>query len=653
MSEHWLMSAERIAHLAAVNGASTIGVISIDGDAGVSTLSRQICHVLSGGESKALLIDLGGPVLNATTGTIDAGESAPVWERKETGDRGYAEMVARPTTATRFIFNDVASLQRVWRDELRSHAKLVVDLPAALHQRDDLLSPLAAAASCDAVFLVCLQGRTAGPRLAEAVALLRAARVKLAGIIVNGRDYSPDEIAAQPAPAAVARDVPEAWVGHGLLRAAWRRRYLLLVPILVMLPLSIVVAKKLPVPYATKALLLLQEPGIEGPAGTAFAVSERIEERAPGLELLLKSERVLAPAIADLKQAGLVPPDAEDATEDFQDRLSLRLVGLDILEIELQGNTQQGLGRQLGEIVTRFLAVLMTDQGAMTAGQLLVEDSLSAWRAAEQNHIAAVAKLSALLPKGLQDISGQIGLIDERLKSKQAELAAVTDELQRSTSQTQALPPQAVAKKDRLVKEVAEIEAEHRKLEGLIAEYRRLEEEIPGLKADATAAQQKYATLSEQYASAAEYPQRLLDAPERIRIIERPGDPKSPETSRLLYVLFGVSASMVLGVGLAWGAEQLDPLLRDGRDFSAAAGIPVVAYLPRFESAAAPRRRRSLRRLALFILFVLVLSALWLWLAPPEMTAAVTAPMSEPFATIRSWLAGVTNLVSTQAESLR
>jgi uncharacterized protein involved in exopolysaccharide biosynthesis len=645
MIDSWLMSAERIAHLATVSGASTIGVISIDGDAGASTLSRQICHVLSGGTSKGLLVDLGGSVLNAT-GTTDSGESAPVWERKEAGEEGYAEMVARPTTATRFIFNDVASLQRIWRDELGSHAKLVVDLPPALHARDDLLSPLAAAASCDAVFLVCLQGRTAGPRLAEAVALLRAARVKVSGVIVNGRDYPADEIAAQPAPAAIARDVPEAPVGHGLLRAAWRRRYLLLVPILVMLPLSIIVAKKLPVPYVAKALLLLQEPGIESPAGTAFAVSERIEERAPGLELLLKSDRVLAPAIADLQQAGLVPPDAEDATDDFRDRLSLRLVGLDILEIELQGNTQQGLGRQLGEIVTRFLAVLTTDQGAMTAGQLLVEDSLSAWRAAEQNHSVAVARLSALFPKGLQDASAKIGLIDERLKSKQAELAAITEELQRSTSQTQTPPPQAEGKQDRLVKEIAEVEAERRRLEGLITEYRRLEDEIPSLDADVAAAQQTYATFSEQYASgAAEFPQRLLDAPERIRIIEPPGDPKSPETSRLLYVLFGVAASMVLGVGLAWGAEQIDPSLRDGQDFLAAAGIPVVAYLPRFESAAAPRRHRSLRWFAL-LLFILALSALWLWLAPSETTASFTAPLSELLATIRSWLAGVTDSAS-------
>ena len=77
---------------------------------------------------------------------------------------------------------------------------------------------------------------------------------------------------------------PEVTPVGRLLQAAWRRRYLILIPILVMLPLSIVAAKLLPVPYVAKALLLLQEPGVEGAVGTTFAVSERIEERVPGLE---------------------------------------------------------------------------------------------------------------------------------------------------------------------------------------------------------------------------------------------------------------------------------------------------------------------------------------------------------------------------------
>jgi hypothetical protein len=105
---------------------------------------------------------------------------------------------------------------------------------------------------------------------------------------------------------------------------------------------------------------------------------------------------------------------------------------------------------------------------------------------------------------------------------------------------------------------------------------------------------------------------------------------------------------MMLGVGLAWGAEQLDPSLRDGQDFLAAAGLPVVAYLPRFE-VAKRGQRRWLRWFA-FFLFVLALAALWLWLAPADKTVAIMTPLPELLETIRSWLAGVTDPVSSPAK---
>ena len=54
-------------------------------------------------------------------------------------------------------------------------------------------------------------------------------------------------------------------ITNQLIETAWRRRMLLLVPLLVMLPLSILGSRLLPQTYVTKALLAMQESGSGNP----------------------------------------------------------------------------------------------------------------------------------------------------------------------------------------------------------------------------------------------------------------------------------------------------------------------------------------------------------------------------------------------------
>jgi uncharacterized protein involved in exopolysaccharide biosynthesis len=647
MIESWLRAAERIAHLAAVNDARTIGIVGIDGHAGVTTISQMVCRVLSGAGSEALLVDLASPLGRRAETADEPGEGPSDRPWIKAREDGCTVMVARPTTATRHQFNDVASLKQAWNEELRTHSKVVVDLPPVLHKRNDLLGPLAAAAACDAVFLVCMQGRTAGWRLAEAVALLRTSRVNLVGVVTNAHDCpsSVEEVTADWTPVPTEGGPPEISPLQQFLQAAWRRRYLLLAPILVMLPLSIVAAKLLPVPYVATTLLLLQEPGIEGAGGTAFAVSERIEERVAGLDSLLKSHRVLAPVLAAWRKDGLASEESAGAIEDLQDRLSLKLVGLDILQIDLKGNTQHGLGRQLGDVVTRFLEALTTDQSAMTAAQLLVQERLTAWQTAERAYAATIARLSEISADATA-ASGQIASLEGEITAGRSDLATIEAALKRPGGASE--PTEAI--REQLVKKIAALEAEGRDRRALVEEYRRLEAQKPELEAAAAAAQRQYAALSAQYENAAEFPQRLLDAPERIRLIDPPGDPETPETSRLLYVLFGVAASVILGAGLAWGAELADPTLRDRHEFAAVAGVPVVAHLPRVEESGddSAGGRRSPGPWLWVILFlgglVLLSGMLLLHFAPVESWWA------EALARLQSWIDGLTGSQSRLPE---
>jgi hypothetical protein len=188
MIEAWRRSVEKIAHHAVVRGVNVLGFTSIDGDAGVSTVSRMICEVLSRSTIAAMLVDLTSPV-HDDVGWRDITVTDIAWQRVPADRPGYSAMLARPTTGTRYLFNNVSLLQQLWKNELASHAMLVLDLPPVIQHRSDLLNPLAAAASCDAICMVCLQGRTSRSRLSEAVATLRTARVNLTHLVINQRNH--------------------------------------------------------------------------------------------------------------------------------------------------------------------------------------------------------------------------------------------------------------------------------------------------------------------------------------------------------------------------------------------------------------------------------------------------------------------------------
>ena len=311
-----------------------------------------------------------------------------------------------------------------------------------------------------------------------------------------------------------------------LIQGAWRRRLLLVVPILVMIPMSIAVALLMPRPYVARTLLLLQETHGGNPLAREPRPS-RIQERIGGLEALLKSDQVPSRVVGDIG-VGDDPPGPQAVATRIQDlrrALQIELIGTDFLEIRLKGDRSQGLGRELEAVTMRFIEALTADQGVMSAGQMLVRQRREEAQAAEAALADLRARLSGLLSGGLD---------------------------------SSAERPQSV-----------DAAAE-------------LQQRISAAEREAALAQEAYQTSLRRYGNPG--PGRglnLLNAPERIKVIDPPEDPKLATMSRLLFVLSGLAASVLLGVGLAWAAEMLDQTIRREDELAAAAGVPVVARLPR------------------------------------------------------------------------
>jgi uncharacterized protein involved in exopolysaccharide biosynthesis len=356
-----------------------------------------------------------------------------------------------------------------------------------------------------------------------------------------------------------------------IAEASWRRRYLLLTPVLAMLPLSLIAALVLPRSYESSALLLLQESSRNNPFASDPVSPEFMQQKVPGLEALLKSEQVLAPAIRSIQTAGLRKPenDLPAAIRSLRRSLSVELIGTDFLAIRLSGPKSQGLGQQLSIVLSSFLEALLSGPRA-NAAEIVLEKQQQ-----------------------------QILLLEQEKAAVQQELA-------------------------KAARSGADVEAHTNNQGGSVDLNRQLLQ----LEQQLISARQTYDSLAKRYpqANAGAGP-GILNAPGRIKIVDPPQDPTISTTSRLKMLLAGIAAGLLLGVALAWAAELLDPIIYERDELISATGLPLLAVLgrtPQISGSAPPvamgSRPRSRARPILFTIAAIVLLGLIYVLAfgPPS-----------------------------------
>jgi len=161
-----------------------------------------------------------------------------------------------------------------------------------------------------------------------------------------------------------------------VLEVAWRRRRLIVVPLILVMTFTTLLAYVLPRQYAARALLVMQEQGADNPLIKSQVTNERIRDRAPGLQALLKSDRVLGNAMRDIL-GDRMPTDPRQIAlvlKELDQQLSFEMIGSDFLEFQLKGSNPKGLGKKLEAVTSRFLeSMLSPDQDTVTATQVLLE----------------------------------------------------------------------------------------------------------------------------------------------------------------------------------------------------------------------------------------------------------------------------------------
>jgi polysaccharide chain length determinant protein (PEP-CTERM system associated) len=148
---------------------------------------------------------------------------------------------------------------------------------------------------------------------------------------------------------------------HAVLAGAWRQRYWICTPAVVLPFLAFFIAMLLPQRYDTQTKILIQETAKLNPFLEDLAVSTNLKDRMAALNALLHSRHVLMGVASDLKWIDEKTPIKEK--DRLIDRLSVelnaRLVGEDLVEISYRHHEPDEMAKTLETVSARFIEYII------------------------------------------------------------------------------------------------------------------------------------------------------------------------------------------------------------------------------------------------------------------------------------------------------
>jgi polysaccharide chain length determinant protein (PEP-CTERM system associated) len=191
-----------------------------------------------------------------------------------------------------------------------------------------------------------------------------------------------------------------------LLTAAWRRRYIVIVPMLLLPVLGGVVGHFAPKTYQATMSILIQEPGRFNPFLEDLSVKTNLKDRMPALSALLSSRHVLQSVASDLGLITAKTPDAgiEKVVAQLAKSVSVKLIGQELVELSYESNTPTNIDKTLMRIGERFMERVEAPEDSSLRGSVVflgkeLDETTKRLEAAE----SAVAEYRAAHAESLPD----------------------------------------------------------------------------------------------------------------------------------------------------------------------------------------------------------------------------------------------------------
>ena len=276
-----------------------------------------------------------------------------------------------------------------------------------------------------------------------------------------------------------------------IFESAWRRRYAIIVPALLLPVLGGIVGHMAPKKYAAHTSMLIQETAKMNPFLEDLAISAMLKERFSALQTLLHSRHILS-AVA--LERGFINEDSTPEQRDYEigrlaGSLTMQMAGKDMIRIDYKASTPDGMKETLEAISKHFVEQLLAPElSSMKDSSHFLKENLEHRRVELDATEAALSDYKSKNQGGLPEMQvakySRLAQLKQNLAEKEAEMAGakkslggLDQQLSRTNPVVGRLEEQIVRIRGELALLRARYTDEHSQVQGAVRTLRRLEEE--------------------------------------------------------------------------------------------------------------------------------------------------------------------------------
>jgi uncharacterized protein involved in exopolysaccharide biosynthesis len=449
-----------------------------------------------------------------------------------------------------------------------------------------------------------------------------------------------------------------------ILAILWRRKWLILAPLVICSLGTYAVAKRLPDMYRSETLILVVPQKVPE-SYVRSTVSGSIEDRIQSLKEQILSRSRLERIILDFDlyhEARQSQP--LESEENVRDREKLAVGTSDFLQtqlddarrrlIEQEKRLEQYRLRHAGQLpnqapfnlqaIQNLRLELQNLDGALARArdrQATLERQMAEVMAAAAPPPAPAAPagstndptepVGATVREQLEDGRRKLAVLEARLKPQHPDVARLRRRITRLEQSSAAAGPLDGPRErrarelrtdlDATVREIAARQIDQQRVRDEMNLYQSRLDAAPIREAELTELTRDYETIQQIYRGllakredskmAANLEQRQIG--EQFRVLDPARAPSRPfSPNRTLLNLIGVAAGLVIGLGATAALEYLDMTLKTEDDVRLLLGLPVIATIPLLtagQPANAPWRVRVARRISVSAVVTLIVDS--------------------------------------------
>ncbi|MCG8611147.1 MAG: hypothetical protein MI864_11475, partial [Pseudomonadales bacterium] len=245
--------------------------------------------------------------------------------------------------------------------------------------------------------------------------------------------------------------------------AAWRRRYLIVIPIMIMPFIMLALGAMTPKKYQSHTTMLIQETTKLNPYLADFAVSTQLKERMAALKALLHSRHMLSEVALELGEIKTRDSKlAEQVISRLSASLTVQLIGSDMIKLVLVANKPTHMEKTLSVVSDYFLAKLLApERSSIRASEVFLATQLKAQHesllAAEMDLAMFKRKNSAHLPDQYNYDVLQLRDLEAKLRERSMALSGAQGQLKSLKTQLLKTNPMLASIEESIVQETARL----------------------------------------------------------------------------------------------------------------------------------------------------------------------------------------------------